>query len=287
MSARILQLGRQLFNNMGIPTDITLYTAATPNGIKASILLEELGLEYKVHAIDMTANEQKEDWFLEINPNGRIPALTDKWTDGSEIRIFESGAILQYLVDRYDKDHKVSYPKDSKETWEVNSWLHFQMGGLGPMQGQANHFNREFLNNMSIVNELLLTKVSVGYAPEKIQYGINRYTNETRRLYSVLNNQLAKSTSGFLVGDRVTIADIASWGWVASHAWAGVSLDEFPALDKWLHTLLERPGFEKGRHVPKPHTAFDLAKLSPEEMDKKAEETRNWVQSGMQADAKK
>lgn len=85
------------------------------------------------------------------------------------------------------------------------------------MQGQANHFNREFLNNMSIVNELLLTKVSVGYAPEKIQYGINRYTNETRRLYSVLNNQLAKSTSGFLVGDRVTIADIASWGWVASH----------------------------------------------------------------------
>ncbi|KAM6479256.1 glutathione S-transferase [Trichoderma sp. SZMC 28011] len=267
MSARISQLGRQLFNNMGIPTDITLYTAATPNGIKASILLEELGLEYKVHAIDMTANEQKEEWFLAINPNGRIPALTDKWTDGSEIRIFESGAILQYLVDRYDKDHKVSYPKDSKETWEVNSWLHFQMGGLGPMQGQANHFNR--------------------YAPEKIQYGINRYTNETRRLYSVLNNQLAKSTSGFLVGDRVTIADIASWGWVASHAWAGVSLDEFPALDKWLHTLLERPGFEKGRHVPKPHTAFDLAKLSPEEMDKKAEETRNWVQSGMQADAKK
>ncbi|KAL7795087.1 glutathione S-transferase [Trichoderma ceciliae] len=239
---------------MGIPTDITLYTAATPNGIKVSILLEELGLDYKVRTLDMGNNEQKEPWFLEINPNGRIPAITDKWTDGSDIRVFESGAVLQYLVDRYDKDHKVSYPKDSKNTWEVNSWLHWQMGGLGPMQGQSNHFNR--------------------YAPEKIQYGIDRYTNETRRLYSVMNSQLAKSTSGFLVGDRVTIADISAWGW-------------FPHLDKWLHALLERPGFEKGRHVPKPHTAFDLAKLTPEEMDKKAEETRNWVQSGMKADAKK
>lgn len=146
--------------------------------------------------------------------------------------------------------------------------------------------------------------VVIGYAPEKIQYGIDRYTNETRRLYSVLDTQLSKSTSGFLVGDRLTIADVASWGWVASHgeslhpdlsnacadgkiAWAGVSLDDFPHLDKWLHTLLQRPGFEKGRHVPKPHTAFDLAKLSPEEMDKKAEATRNWVQSGMAADAKR
>lgn len=161
----------------------------------------------------------------------------------------------------------MSYPKDSKETVEVNSWLHFQMGGLGPMQGQANHFNR--------------------YAPEKIEYGINRYTNETRRLYSVLEKQLAKSTSGFLVGDRLTIADVAPWGWVSSHTWAGVSLDEFPALHKWLYALLERPGFEKGRHVPTRHVAFDLAKLSAEEMDKKAEETRKWVQSGMQADAKK
>ncbi|KAL6900353.1 glutathione S-transferase [Trichoderma evansii] len=252
---------------MGIPTDITLYTAGTPNGIKVSILLEELGLEYKVHPISMSKNEQKESWFLEINPNGRIPAITDKWTDGSDIRVFESGSILQYLVDRYDKDNKVSYPRDSKETVEVNSWLHFQMGGLGPMQGQANHFNR--------------------YAPEKIQYGINRYVNETRRLYSVLESQLAKSTSGFLVGDRVTIADIASWGWVASHAYAGVSLDEFPHLDKWLHSLLQRPGFEKGRNVPDKHKAFEMAKLTSEEMDKLAEAGKAWIQKGMQDDAKK
>jgi glutathione S-transferase len=104
-------------------TDITLYTTQTPNGIKASILLEELGLEYKVHAIKMMNNEQKEDWFLEINPNGRIPALTDTFTDGKPIRIFESGAILQYLVDRYDTDHKVSYPAGSRESWEVTSWV--------------------------------------------------------------------------------------------------------------------------------------------------------------------
>ncbi|KAK1237443.1 hypothetical protein MKX08_003068 [Trichoderma sp. CBMAI-0020] len=252
---------------MGIPTDITLYTAGTPNGIKVSILLEELGLEYKVHAIKMSANEQKEPWFLAINPNGRIPAITDKWTDGSDIRVFESGAILQYLVERYDTEHKVSYPREAKETWEVNSWLHWQMGGLGPMQGQANHFNR--------------------YAPEKIQYGINRYVNESRRLYGVMDAQLAKSSSGFLVGDRLTVADVAAWGWVASHAYAGVSLDEFPHVDKWLHTLLQRPGFEKGRHVPDKHTAFETAKLTSEEMDKMAEASRAWIQKGMQDDAKK
>ncbi|KAH6669164.1 glutathione S-transferase GstA [Plectosphaerella plurivora] len=248
-------------------SNIHLYTGATPNGIKASILLEELGLPYELHAIDISKNTQKEPWFLEINPNGRIPAITDTFTDGKEIRIFESGSILQYLVERYDTEHKVSYPRGSREEWEVNNWLHWQMGGLGPMQGQANHFNR--------------------YAPEKIQYGIDRYVNETRRLYRTLDTQLAASSSGFIVGDRLTVADIACWGWVASHRWAGLDIDEFPAVRAWLYRLLERPGFEKGRHVPKPHTAFDHAKLSHEELDKKAEESRAWVQSGMKDDAKK
>ncbi|KAH6603272.1 hypothetical protein Trco_008047, partial [Trichoderma cornu-damae] len=266
---------------MGIPTDITLYTAGTPNGIKITILLEELGLEYKIRTLQFSTNEQKAPWFLEINPNGRIPAITDTWTDGSEIRVFESGAVMQYIVDRYDKDHKVSYPSGSKETWEVNSWaslfslacgvtrcdLHWQMAGLGPMQGQANHFQR--------------------YAPEKIEYGINRYVNETRRLYSVMDSHLAKSTSGFLAGDRLSIADIACWAWVAAHAWAEVSLDEFPHVNKWLHALLLRPGFEKGRHIPEPHTAFGFANMTAEEKDKMAEATKTWVQSNMQADAKK
>ncbi|EWG47314.1 glutathione S-transferase [Fusarium verticillioides 7600] len=196
MTSRITQLGKQLFTMaQKTKTDITLYTTNTPNGIKPSILLEELNLEYKVYPIKMTENEQKEEWFLKINPNGRIPALTDT-LDGKQIRVFESGAMLQYLVDRYDKDHKLSFPHGSAEHWEMTSWLMWQMGGLGPMQGQANHFKR--------------------YAPEKIEYGINRYTNETRRLYRTLDTHLAQTESGYIVGDKVTIADISIWGWVSS-----------------------------------------------------------------------
>ncbi|KAM0199475.1 hypothetical protein ACHAPQ_005271 [Fusarium lateritium] len=214
----------------------------------------------------MTENEQKEDWFLKINPNGRIPALTDT-LDGKQIRVFESGAILQYLVDRYDKDHKLSFPSGSAEHWEMTSWLMWQMGGLGPMQGQANHFKR--------------------YAPEKIEYGINRYVNESRRLYRTLDTHLSQTSSGYVVGDKVTIADVSIWGWVASAKWAGVDLSEFPNVEKWLYKLLERPGFEAGRHVPTHHAAFEVSKLSEEELEEKARGSRGWVQAGMKADAKK
>ena len=117
------------------PTSIHLYTAQTPNGIKVSMMLEELGLEYQVTELSFSKNEQKEPWFLEINPNGRIPAITDTFTDGKTIRVFESGSILQYLVERYDTEHKFSYERGTREYWEVNSWLFWQMGGLGPMQG--------------------------------------------------------------------------------------------------------------------------------------------------------
>ncbi|KAJ5623846.1 glutathione S-transferase II [Penicillium lagena] len=219
---------------MGIKTNVTLYTGSTPNGIKVPILLEELGLEYKLYPVQMRANEQKQPWFLEINPNGRIPAITDIWTDGQQIRVFESGAILEYIVDRYDKDHKFSYPKDSRDQWEVKSWLMWQMGGLGPMQGQLEHFKR--------------------YAAENIEYGINRYLNETRRLYRTMDTHLAKSPHGFLVGNRLTIADIACWGWISNYALDGVYLDEFPDLEKWLDNLSKRPGFEKGRQVLAQHT---------------------------------
>lgn len=269
MTSRLLRLGKHFVTMASkTQTDITLFTTNTPNGIKVSILLEELGLDYKLHAIKMNEQEQKQQWFLDdVNPNGRIPAITDKFTDGSKIRVFESGAVLEYLVDRYDKDHKLSYPRDSREHWEVISWLMWQMGGLGPMQGQANHFSR--------------------YAPEKIQYGIDRYTNETRRLYHTMDKQLANSTSGYLVGDRCTIADISCWGWVSSSKWAGVELDDFPNLKKWLFKCVERPGFEAGRHVPTPHKSANLSdeKVTAEEMDKQAESARAWVQSGMKADA--
>ncbi|CAJ2508141.1 Uu.00g093270.m01.CDS01 [Anthostomella pinea] len=251
---------------MADQSDIHLYTAQTPNGIKASIVLEELGLKYKVSAIDLSKNTQKEPWFLDINPNGRIPALTDTFTDGKPIRLFESASIMQYLVDRYDKDHKISYPHGSREYYEVNSWLMWQMGGLGPMQGQLNHFNR--------------------YAPAKIQYGIDRYKGETRRLYRTMENELKKSKSGYLVGDRCTLADIASWGWVAVAKSSGVDIDEFPTLKAWVERMLKRPGLEKGRQVPSTHPYENIQAMTEEDFEKKAAENREWILKGMKEEQK-
>ncbi|KAI2621606.1 glutathione S-transferase [Hypoxylon sp. NC1633] len=220
-------------------SNIHLYTAQTPNGIKISILLEELGLPYNVTDIEFSKNTQKEPWFLEINPNGRIPALTDTFTDGKPISLFESGSIMQYLTDRYDTEHKVS---------------------------QLNHFNR--------------------YAPEKIEYGINRYRNEVRRLYRTMEIQLQSSTSGYLVGNRCTVADIACWGWLASARYSGVDMAEFPLLDEWVHRMLKRPGVEKGRHVPSKHAYEEIQVLTSKEMDKQAEKGKSWVQAGMKDDSK-
>ncbi|CEJ56088.1 Putative Glutathione S-transferase GstA [Penicillium brasilianum] len=245
--------------------NITLYTTQTPNGIKISIALEELGLPYKVEKIDISKNTQKEDWFLEINPNGRIPALTDTFSDGQTIRLFESGSILQYLAEQYDTEYKISYPKGTREYYETNNWLFFQNAGVGPMQGQANHFVR--------------------YAPERIEYGVNRYLNETRRLYGVLDKHLATSKSGYLVGDHVTIADISHWGWVAAAGWAGVNIDEFPHVKAWEERMAARPALERGRHVPNPHTIKELLK-DKEAVEKSAAQTREWVQAGMKDDAK-
>ncbi|KAI0552119.1 glutathione S-transferase [Xylaria curta] len=244
---------------MATPTDIHLYTAQTPNGIKVSILLEELNLQYKTTTIEFSKNTQKEPWFLEINPNGRIPAMTDT-LNGKQIRIFESGAMMQYIVDQYDKDHKVSYPLGTPEYYETISWLMWQMGGLGPMQGQLNHFNR--------------------YAPEKIQYGIDRYKSETRRLYRTLEDALKKSTSGYLVGDRCTIADIACWGWVAVGKSSGVDPKGFPVLQEWVERMLKRPGVEKGRHVPLPHNYESIQSMTEEDFDKKAAANRGWILQG-------
>lgn len=205
-------------------------------------------------------------WFLEINPNGRIPALTDTFADGQKIRLFESGGILTYLVEQYDKDHKISFPRGTREYYEMVNWLYFQNAGVGPMQGQANHFAR--------------------YAPEHIEYGVNRYVNETRRLYSVLNQHLANSRSGYLVGDHVSIADISHWGWVAAAGWPGVDIDEFPHLKAWEERMAQRDGVEKGRHVPSRHTIKDLLKDKPA-MEKAAAETRDWIQQSMKKDSEK
>ena len=252
---------------MAAQSGIHLYTGQTPNGIKISIALEELGLPYTVHHIDISTGAQKHPDFLEINPNGRIPALTDTFDDGKPIRLFESGSIMQYLVERYDqKARKISYSPGTREHYETNSWLFFLNAGVGPMQGQANHFFR--------------------YAPEKISYGVSRYQNETRRLYGVLEKHLKDAKTNCLVGDKCTIADISHWGWIAMAGWSGIDVAEFPNLKAWFDRLLKRDGFEKGRHVPSPHTVKQHIDTS-DEATKEAQATSAWVMSGQAKDSQK
>ncbi|KAJ5287646.1 hypothetical protein N7478_003332 [Penicillium angulare] len=205
-------------------SDITLYSWPTPNGIKASIALEELGLPYKTVPMNIGTNIQKEDWFLKINPNGRIPAITD----GSQ-RVFESGSILLYLADKYDTDRKISYAPGTPEYIEQLSWIMFQTGGIGPMQGQANHF-RLFANTRS-------------------DYGIKRYIDETKRLFSVLEIRLKESP--WLAGDKYTIADIANYSWVQMAPGAlEIDLAEFPAVKKWVEEIKKRGAAQKGANIP-------------------------------------
>ncbi|KAM6525860.1 Glutathione S-transferase 2 [Fusarium falciforme] len=247
-------------------TNITAYSEGTPNGLKVHIALEELGLEYKLVKIDMFNNEQKEPWFTEINPNGRIPAITDKADDGLDLKIFESGAILEYLVAKYDTNHSMSYPYGTKEHWETISWLMWQMGGLGPMLGQSNFFTRS----------------AQGTHP----YSIDRFVNESRRLLRVLDGHLKKSQTGFVVGNRLTIADIAIWPWVSAIRYSGLrSIEEFPNVSKWFWGLLERPGFQKGANIPGPNKYLATNKMTDEEMNKLSEPTVKWIAGTMKRDA--
>lgn len=200
---------------------IDLYTWATPNGWKVSAMLEELELPYNVKPIDIGSGIQKGDEYISINPNGRIPAIVDH--DEDELVVFESGAIMTYLAEKTGK----LMPSDIKGRAQVMQWLMFQMSGIGPMQGQANVFYR--------------------YLPEKIPTAIERYQNETRRLYKVLDAQLAKNE--FLAGEY-SIADIANWSWVRIHNLAGVEIDEFSNLKRWLHQLESRPALARGAAVP-------------------------------------
>lgn len=210
---------------------IDLYTSATPNGWKASILLEELGVPYTVHPISLSKGEQKASGYLKLNPNGRIPTLVDREVDvdaGDGTRgfaVFESGAILLYLAEKFGR----FLPTDPLGRSRVTQWLMFQMGGVGPMQGQANVFFR--------------------YAPEKIPYAIERYQTETKRLYSVLDTRL--EAHEYLAGEY-SIADIAHWSWVSLHAWAGVAIDDLPHLQRWLEAIRARPAVQRGIAIPEP-----------------------------------
>jgi GSH-dependent disulfide-bond oxidoreductase len=216
---------------------IELFTAATPNGWKASITLEELALPYKVRRIDFEKREQKEPWYLELNPNGRIPTIVDH--DNGGFAVFESGALMIYLAEKAGK----LLPTDVKGRSLVIQWLMFQMGGIGPMMGQANVFFR--------------------YAPERIPYAIERYQREVRRLFEVLESRLKEHE--FLAGDY-SIADIANWSWVRGYKWSGVTLDGLPGVSRWLDAIAKRPAVKRGVDVPEP---VDL-----EEMIRKADEAR-------------
>ena len=200
---------------------IDLYTAATPNGHKVSITLEELGLPYSVHVLDLSAGEQKEPAFLKINPNGRIPAIVDR--SNGDFPIFESGAIMLYLAEREGR----LIPADEKGRSRVVQWLMFQMGGLGPMMGQANVFAK--------------------YFPERIQPAIDRYLRESRRLLEVLDGHLADNE--YLAGDY-SIADIANFAWARVHHWPGVDIEGLDHLQRWMAAIDARPEVQRGLAVP-------------------------------------
>ncbi|KAL3419702.1 Disulfide-bond oxidoreductase YfcG 2 [Phlyctema vagabunda] len=272
---------------------IVLYTAGTPNGQKISIALEELGLKYEVIHIDISKNEQKEDKYLKINPNGRIPAIIDRTPPlnekGRERRVFEGQAILLYLTQRYDPKNTISYPFDSDKYWEVLEWLSWMQAGIGPMQGQANHFFR--------------------YAPEKIEYAIKRYQTETKRLYQVLETRLVsqknntktiagtsaynagkctesdKSNGPWLVGDKLTIADIACFSWINWAEWAGVDVSEFRETSDWLARINKRDAVQRGLDVPEKFKLKEMLKTKDGEKEFEKYHS-SWVMKGQEKDQK-
>lgn len=197
---------------------LELYTASTPNGWKASIMLEELGLDYQVHSLNLISGEQKQPDYLEINPNGRIPTLVD---DG--FAVFESGAILLYLAEKYQQ----LLPTDTQKRSQVIQWVMFQMGGVGPMMGQANVFFR--------------------YWDNKIPEVIERYQKESRRLFEVVDQQLEGRD---YICDELSIADVALWPWMRTWQWSGIEIDGLDNVAAWLSRLNERPAFRKGAEVP-------------------------------------
>jgi GST-like protein len=201
---------------------IDFYTGPTPNGYKVAIALEELGLRYRLHVLDLEKRQQKEDWYLRINPNGRIPAIVDS-SDAHRFAVFESGAILIYLAEKTGR----LMPTDARGRSEVIQWLMFQMAGVGPIQGQAHAF--------------------VHYFPEKIPSVISRFLNEARRLYEILNNRLVDRE--YLCGD-FSIADIATWPWIRRYEWPGIDIAGLDHLSRWMRMMSERPACARGVAIP-------------------------------------
>lgn len=209
---------------------IDLYFWPTGNGKKISIMLEECGLEYNVIPVNIGKGDQFKPEFVRISPNSKMPAIIDHDADGGPISIFESGAILQYLAEKTGK----FLPDNIRERYEVLQWLYWQIGGLGPMAGQAHHFLK--------------------YSPKKIEYAMERFRNEVSRLYKVMDDRLVDRD--YLAGEY-SIADMAAWPWVFRHDWQGQDLNDFPNLRKWFETVAARPAVEKGAGVGKEFMDFD------------------------------
>ncbi|HEY0837464.1 MAG TPA: glutathione S-transferase N-terminal domain-containing protein [Azospirillum sp.] len=204
---------------------IDLYTWKTPNGRKASIMLEEAGLPYRVHPIDISKDEQFDPAFLAISPNNKIPAIVDSdGPGGGPFAVFESGAILIYLAEKTG----TLLPADPRDRSVALQWLMFQMGGVGPMLGQAHHFRK--------------------FARERIPYAVGRYTAEAERLYGVMDGRLAESA--YFAGDACTIADIAVYPWLQRWDWQGIDLEDFPNVRRWMAAVGARPAVQKGMTVP-------------------------------------
>ena len=227
---------------------IDLYTAPTPNGHKASCTLEALEMEYTVHTVNISEGEQKKPEFLALNPNGRIPVIVDR--DNDDFPVFETGAIMIYLAEKAGK----LLPTEVKGRSRVIQWLMVQMGGLGPMMGQANVFYR--------------------YFPEKIQPAIDRYQHETRRLFEVLDTRLGENE---WLADDYSIADIANWCWARTYKWSGVSIDGLDNLGRWLDVMKEQPGMSAGIEVP-----FSLGNLLEDEDEEARKEFTDSAQKILQ-----
>jgi GST-like protein len=228
---------------------IELFTAATPNGYKASIALEELALPYTMRVLDLAQGEQKQAWYRAINPNARIPAIVDH--DADDFAVFESGAILIYLAEKTGR----LLPTDAKRRSRVLQWLMFQMGGVGPMMGQANVFYR--------------------YLPEKIPLAIDRYQGEVKRLFRVLDERLGASE---YLADDYSIADIANWAWVRTWKWSGVPIDDLPHLARWVEQIRARPAVQAA--LQKPPSRANLAE-DDAQARKFIEEARKMVVTGI------
>jgi len=212
---------------------IDFYTAPTPNGWKVAIALEEMELAYTPHVLNLSERTQHEEWFLAMNPNGRIPVIVDH--DADDLTIFETGAIMLYLSEKSGK----FMPTSLKGRYAAMQWLMFQMSGIGPMQGQAVAFER--------------------YFPEDVPAARKRYHNETRRLYEVLDRHLADHE---WLAEEYSIADMANWSWIRSHKWARVPTDGLDHLERWMAAMAARPGCQRGVNVPPPTRTADQTKAS-------------------------